>query len=280
MESYLEAAGKRDVQVVPVFFCGKLRDSVWLPEWMCETPQLDPKPLDYFRERDLIRAQQLQIDIVAGAFAHHGAILGWDLGRDTTRWALELEPDVARSHLLWLLEALKRKDETHPVTLTLSQSDFEQDRGIRPSGLAEELDFLSIRVAPHDRSASVHGSDAAGFYCDLARTLSGKPVLISELVVPDGSEDEEAERYVEQLESARQSGALGALAWSDDGSVPASFGRFAVSESKRIEASFRIHVKEAHFYAAPGDEIHVAYAEFLKNRERADDSHDLGLLAP
>jgi hypothetical protein len=192
---------------------------------MCETTRSPrPKPLDFYRERDLIQAQQLQLEVVVGAFGKHRAVLGWDLGRETSM--LAPDPDAARSRLLWLVEALKKEDEEHPVTYTLSQSDFEVDRGLRPKGLAEELDFLSIQVSSGTStwSPSPAGPDTAGFLVSVARALSAKPVLVAELGIGDTtsaedmdkkprSEKEEEQFYGDWLESARQCGALGGLAW-------------------------------------------------------------------
>jgi endo-1,4-beta-mannosidase len=270
MEMFLEESKPFGLRVMPVFFCGRLTGANWLPDWMCETMRPLPTPLDFYRERGLIRAQQLQIEVVVGAFAKHEAVLGWDLGRETSSLAPAPDPDAARSRLLWLLEALKKYDEAHSVTLTLSQSDLEQDRGVRPSDLAEELDFLSVHVAPGDTSRAVHGSDAVGFYCGLARALSGKPVLISELGFPSG--DEEGETVTELLESARQSGSLGAFAWSLEDTegtsdvVTESFRRFAASDSRRLDASFQLQVDEAVYYSKPEESIRAAYEEYQKNR--------------
>ena len=81
LESLLDAAGRLGLGVLPVFFCRQPgRGS--LPDWLRE-PSSDPlpRPLDFYRDRELVRAQQLQIRAVAGAFGKHEALLGWDLGR-------------------------------------------------------------------------------------------------------------------------------------------------------------------------------------------------------
>jgi hypothetical protein len=160
--------------------------------------------------------------------------------------------------------------------------DLEEDRGMRPAGLAEELDFLSIRIAAGDTSRAIHGSDAAGFYCALAQALSRKPVLISELEVTE--DDEKGEQFEELLEGARQSGAMGAFAWSHEDVVNTlvaeSFSRFSVSNRQRIDAPSRIHVEEESYYADPDRDLRAAYEEYQKNQASAGESHDSGLLAP
>jgi endo-1,4-beta-mannosidase len=310
LEMFFEEALAHDLRVIPVFFCWQWADSNWLPAWMCETTRSPtPKPLDFYRERDLIHAQQLQLEVVVGAFGKHQAVLGWDLGRETSTLAPAPDPDAARSRLLWLVEALKKEDEEHPVTYTLSQSDLEVDRGLRPKGLAEELDFLSIQVSSETApwSPSPAGPDTAGFLVSLARALSAKPVLVAELGMggtapaddmdnKPRSEKEEEQFYEEWLESARQCGALGGLAWYlkdvavSAGSVsePSGFGllrengaqkpvaesfwRYASSAPGCVETTISLAIDEASFYANPEARMKDAYEEFRRARESEQSS--------
>jgi hypothetical protein len=282
LESYLEMAKGSGLHVVPVFFCGRLGETIWLPHWICETPQLDPRPLDFYRERDLIRAQQLQIEVVSGAFAEHENVLAWDLGRETSTLLPATNPDAARSRILWLLEALKRQDEAHGATLTLSQIDWEGYREMRPALLAEELDFLSLRVAPGDESKVVLAEDIAGFYGALTRALTGKPVLVSEWVVEDG--EGASEQFETLLEDAHQSGALGVIAWSDEGTLSnwaeESFCRFAVSRPRRADVPCRLRVDEPSYYADPDAGLRSAYDQFQKEKRSMKKPHHPGLLGP
>lgn len=284
VEAVLDEARRAGLRVLPVFFCGRLGSVNWLPGWMCESYR-PLQPLDFYGKGELMRAQQTQVSVVAGAFSKHEAVAGWDLGRETSSLVPAPDADAARSRMLRLLEALKREDESHRVTFTLSQCDLEQDRGVRPAGIAEELDFLSVQAAPAQASWSEGPDDAeaAGFLCALTCALSARPVLLAELNVSGSRREDEA--YIElSLEKARQAGALGALVWAfrdwpaenisglvqENGAMKLegeAFSRFVGRAPECVEASTRLRWDEESFYDAPEERVREAYAAYRMRGE-------------
>jgi hypothetical protein len=185
LESVLDAAARLDLRLLPVLFARLPGNPGGIPEWAVD-PLSGPerRPSDFYRERDLLRAQQLQLQVLADAFVRHDALAGWDLGRETSRLLAAPDPETSRSWLLRLLEALKKSDERHPATFTLSQADLEEDRGLRPSLLAAELDFVSLQVFSTDAvwARSPDDAEAPAFLAHWVQALTGKEVLLASWV--------------------------------------------------------------------------------------------------
>lgn len=298
LESLLDVAKRLGLRVLPVLFARPI------PEWMID-PLTGPerKPLDSYGERQVLRAQQLLIQVLAGAFVGHEVLVGWDLGRETSRLAPPPDPEAARSWLLRLLEALKKMDESHPATFTLSQIDLEEERGLRPSRLAAELDFVSVQAFPAEAgwARSPDDAEAPAFLAHLARALTGKDVLVAEIGLPTGDEtgsdappglirsDEEGARFYDQaLGAVRRAGALGALAWCLDdfpqsyGGLPherfyglfraegspkpavGSFSRLARGRPERVDAPAPARIEEELFYRDPTNQLRAEYQKFLQ----------------
>jgi endo-1,4-beta-mannosidase len=84
LESVLDAAARLDLRLLPVLFARLPGNPGGIPEWAVD-PLSGPErgPSDFYRERDLLRPQQLQLQVLADAFVRHDALAGWDLGRET-----------------------------------------------------------------------------------------------------------------------------------------------------------------------------------------------------
>ena len=304
LELLLDTAERLSLRVLPLLFARPPGGAQQIPEWLVEVfSGQTRKPRDFYQERENVRAQQLLIQVLAGAFCRHEALAGWDLGREISRLAPPSDPETARSWLLRLLEALKKVDERHPATFTFSQGELEEDRGLRPSRMAAELDFISVQALPAEAAwaRAPDDAEAPAFLAHLVRALTGKEVLVSELGLPTGdetgsgappglirSEEEGARFYESALEAVRRTGAMGALAWCLD-DFPASYSampherfyglfraegspkpaveslsRFARGQPERVEAAGPPRIDEGVFYRDPSNQLRAEYDKFLR----------------
>ena len=236
------------LKIVPTFFCGHMSGINWLPYWMLESGQKKNKfPLfsrgkiqqasirNFYKDREVWKAQKLFIHEVTDALQGHPAIWGWDLGNEPSNLSLPTSKDKAKGWMEEMVTELKRRDGDLPITIGLHQGDLENDNVIGPRESATFCDFLSMHAypgyapwgdGPLDEKVplflglltewlgkkdvileefGVSFEPATGILFQTDQAKLGKTVLVSE-------EDGEM-FYQKALELLRDYGMIGALAW-------------------------------------------------------------------
>ncbi len=156
-----EIAQGFSIQILPTFFTGHMSGVNWVPLWMLESGEGDERfPIfsqghfqkavvrNFYRERELWRAQKLLVREVTNALQGHPAIWGWDLGNAPSNIVYPPSKDLVRAWLEEMVTELKRRDADLPVTLGLHQEDLEENRILGPKEVAQYCDVTSIHAYP------------------------------------------------------------------------------------------------------------------------------------
>lgn len=154
-----EVAHAFNLRILPTFFTGHMSGVNWMPPYMLESGKGDGRfPIfsqgnfqravvrNFYRERDIWKAQKLLIREVSNALQGHPAIWGWDLGNEPSNIVWPPSKDLARAWLEEMVTELKRRDEGLPVTLGFHQEDLEEDRILGPKEGAEYCDVVSMHA--------------------------------------------------------------------------------------------------------------------------------------
>ncbi len=149
------------IKILPTLFCGHMSGINWLPYWMLESGQKKNKfPLfsrgksqkavirNFYKDREVWKAQKLLIREVSDALQGHPAVWGWDLGNELSKLSLPTSKDKAKGWLEEMVTELKRRDGDRPITLGLHQGDLENDSVMGPRESAPFCDFLSMHAYP------------------------------------------------------------------------------------------------------------------------------------
>ncbi|MGD0153981.1 MAG: hypothetical protein ABSC17_09555 [Thermacetogeniaceae bacterium] len=246
-----DIAAEHGVSIMPTLFCGHMSGINWLPGWVLGPAreyvrfrfpvwsgghQLTAGIRNWYADREIIRAQQLQCREVARALAGHPAIWAYDLGNESSNCVLPPDRNAARSWLEIMVGEIKQYGGDCPVTLGMHAEDLENDRHLWPQDAALWCDWLCMHGYPFylawvDDPGDVRVLPFLGL---LTRWLGGKPVLFEEFGAPsrpmlppypDESEllrykcrlwDEAkvATYYQQALELLCRAGMTGAMAWS------------------------------------------------------------------
>ena len=196
---FLEMADERNLTVVPSLFTGYMSGLIWLPPWMLLASTSEDRlpafsmdrvrqniPKNPYRDVEVIEAQILLLREVTNAVSGHPALLAWDLGNEPSRWAV---PPDSTSATLWLqamVETLKERDASTPVTMSLSGLDLESRSAITPKLAGQYLDYLAIQVRTQDIAWSNGSLDLAvvPFLGSIMSWLGNKPAAVHEIGVP------------------------------------------------------------------------------------------------
>jgi endo-1,4-beta-mannosidase len=242
-----EACG---VLIMPTFFCGHMSGVNWLPGWMLASAGAHPAgrfPVwsggrlltagirNWYSDRDVIRAQQLQCREVAGALSGHSAVWAYDLGNESSNCAIPPDRRAAQQWLEIMVNEIKQRSGNCQVTLGMHAEDLENDRRLWPQDAAVWCDFLCMHGYPFYLSWLDDPFDVRvlPFLGALTRWLGGKPVLFEEFGAPSRPvlpprleqedltggktplwpEDSAADYYRQALHLLYRAGMTGAMAW-------------------------------------------------------------------
>lgn len=244
-----EAAHRVGLRLMPTFFTGHMSGVNWLPEWMLESEAgesrfpvfsggrfVQRRVRNYYQDRGVWEVQKRLIRAVVQALAGHPALWAWDLGNESSNYAVPPDRLTGQQWLMEMVQEIKRYDSHHPVTLGLHMEDLQEDRRLGPAEAATACDFLCMHGYPIYAAWADGPTDAAllPFLGLLTRWLGGKEVLFQEFGIPTepviGPPLSEAERttlagirlvseeaarqfYQQALSWLHRYGLMGALAW-------------------------------------------------------------------
>jgi endo-1,4-beta-mannosidase len=228
------------LSAMPVLFCGHMSGVNWIPAWALDEKaphgrfrtvsggHVSPYGIgDFYRNDDLLAAQVLLARALGAVTANDPALYAWDLGNEFSNMREPREPIDAASWSALLTEALLEESGAG-TTAGIHGEDFERDRHIRPSNLAEPLQLATMHGYPVYSIFSRGRLDAevVPFLCALVQSFTRKPVLFSEFGNPEcppGANsaggvgclnEEEMTGYARAvLERLVDRGAIGAMWW-------------------------------------------------------------------
>jgi endo-1,4-beta-mannosidase len=229
-------ADDHGLQLLVTLFTGHMSGANWFPEWMIDTESAGPVrfPLicgkssvereakNPYKSDELKTAQEKLITEVTSVMKGHPALWGWDLGNEPSNAYRPENPEQARTWLQSMVEAIRKEDGKHPITIGLHQEDLEESRGMGPAEVAEFCDLLTMHAYPAYSGWSRNKTDPffPVYLVELSRWLSGgKEVWMSEFGISTGSDpssvdEESASHYAaDVLEQLRLHGVPGALWW-------------------------------------------------------------------
>lgn len=239
-DAVMAAFGDSGLQAIPTLFCGHMSGVNWLPRWslsetvphgrfrtMSAGSQAPYGIGDFYRNDRLVGAQLLLARTLGERIAGHPALHAWDIGNEFSNMRLPDSPESAARWSATLADALLQTSGV-PVTAGIHGEDFERDRHIRPSSLAQRLGFATM----HGYSVySVFSrgrldSEVVPFLCRLVQSFARKPVLFSEFGNPECApkqstagafsclDEEEMSSYAcAVLSKLVEIGAIGAMWW-------------------------------------------------------------------
>lgn len=154
-----DVAANCKIMIQPTFFCGHMSGVNWMPEWMLGGPARGRFPVisggrlrhaeirNFYSEREIIKAQQLQCREVAQALQGHPALWAFDLGNESSNCVIPPDRQAARDWLAAVVGELKGVSGL-PVTIGLHAEDLEEDRKLGPADAALYCDFLCMHGYP------------------------------------------------------------------------------------------------------------------------------------
>jgi endo-1,4-beta-mannosidase len=228
------------LRAIPTLYCGHMSGVNWLPRWSLSQTQPHGRfrtiaagtqaPYgigDFYREDRLLAAQLLLARALGERAAGHPALHAWDIGNEFSNMREPRTPQDAARWSAVLAEAL-RDSSGAPSTAGIHGEDFERDRHIRPSSLAQPLKFATM----HGYSVySVFSrgrldTEVVPFLCRLVQSFARKRVLFSEFGNPECppnqssvgafsclNEEEMAQYARAVLARLLEIGAIGAMWW-------------------------------------------------------------------
>jgi hypothetical protein len=200
LETLLAAARELGIGVVPTLFVQSIGDSVMLPAYaidrraprtgvrcITDARVVEGGPRDIYADPLMLEVQVRWLDALLAAFAHHPAIVAWDLGHDP---ASTVRPRRIAEMAAWaslLAERVRAQEEE--CRLTLGQGDVVRGRGVRLAAVAPHVDALGLVLNPHRLPLPGDAQNAGRtvFVADLARELAGPGVpLLVDVEVASG----------------------------------------------------------------------------------------------
>jgi endo-1,4-beta-mannosidase len=187
------------LRAVPTLFCGHMSGVNWLPRWslsesvphgrfrtIAAGTQAPYGIGDFYRDDRLVRAQLLLARALGERASGNPALYAWDIGNEFSNMREPRAPEDAAYWSAALAEAL-RESSGATTTAGMHGEDFERDRHIRPSSLAQRFRFATM----HGYSVySVFSrgrldTEVVPFLCRLVQSFARKPVLFSEFGNPE-----------------------------------------------------------------------------------------------
>jgi hypothetical protein len=194
-----EKADQRGLCVLPTFFTGYMCGLNWLPPWTLwakerelAVPVFSQRrvrsnlPRNFYEDPEILEAQVLLVREVSGALQGHPSIWAWDLGNSPSRVVPVPDRETGSLWLRVMVEELRSRDETVPITLGMDERDLSEQNGVRPQDAAGHLDFLSMQATPFSSALSEGPSDDLWppFLAILTQWLGGADVMCLGLAVP------------------------------------------------------------------------------------------------
>ena len=195
----LEMADDKNLAVLPTLFTGHAGGLNWLPPWMLRASTEEAriqvfsqnkfrsnKPRNPYSDHAVMEAQILFLRELLSAVSGHPTLLAWNLGNESSLWAVPPDEFSARLWLQTMTETLKEKDDAVSVTFGLRVADLTQKSGLTLSLVAQHLDYVCLRVNLSDSSWSEGPFDTAAlpFLARITEWLSRKPVLVLDFGLP------------------------------------------------------------------------------------------------
>ncbi len=228
---------------MPTLYCGHMSGVNWLPPWSLDpqTPHgrfrtmtlAGESPFgigDFYADRRLLEAQSLFARTIAARAREHRSLWCWDLGNEFSNLR---EPRTPEDAARWSasLSAVLAEHSGVAVTGGIHGEDFERDRHIRPSSIAEPWRFATMHGYSVYSAFARDRLDAevVPYLCELAHSFTEKPVLFSEFgnpacapnerdpeaakPFPCLTEREMADYCIAVVDRLQSRGALGAMWW-------------------------------------------------------------------
>jgi endo-1,4-beta-mannosidase len=198
LERVMELIATNGLRAMPTLFCGHMSGVNWLPSWVLESNVSETR----FRTIDesglvvphacadiytghLLEAQRFHAREVGAVLRGHPAVVAWDLGNEFSNLREPATVEDAREWSKRLTDDLERASG-HRVTGGIHGEDLTQDRNIRPSSIADPWAFATMHgySVYSDFARRRTDPDVVPFLAQLTASLSGKPVLFSEMGNP------------------------------------------------------------------------------------------------
>jgi hypothetical protein len=159
LETLLQLAHARSLQVVPVLFAQSWGDCVMLPRYAIARDRPWPGvrvvsdgvverggPRDVWADPLMLEVESMWLEESLRAFANHPALLAWDLGHDP---ATTCRPRRIAHLQRWAeMMGSRVRGAQDPCWLTLGVADVLTARGVRLAAVAPHVDALGMVVHP------------------------------------------------------------------------------------------------------------------------------------
>ncbi len=239
-DAIIDAIAAAGLRAMPTLFCGHMSGVNWIPRWALDerTPHGRFRTIaggsfspygagDFYCDDALLAAQLLLARAVGARVSGNAALYAWDLGNEFSNMREPQTPMDAASWSALLTEALLEESGAG-TTAGIHGEDLERDRHIRPSMIAEPLQFATMHGYPVYSVFSRGRLDThvVPFLCMLVQSFTKKPLLFSEFGNPECppgateaggiaclSEDEMVGYARTVLQRLVQQGAIGAMWW-------------------------------------------------------------------
>jgi endo-1,4-beta-mannosidase len=258
-----------------------------------------PAPAGDFYGGDSLEAQRALVRAAGERARDHAALLVWDIGNEFSRLHRPRSPGEA-AH--WSAALSHDLFETSNAGSTggLFSGDITEDRGVRPSSVADSWSYAAMQGSPGASGCARNKLDTqvVPFLCEVASSFARKPVLVTACGNPTcddvsnaGLSEEEMAAYARKvLDRLQHRGALGAFwqCWTDsdgtdaertfgivrhDGSekaVARVLGAFAAEERLVVQAAPPL-LNENDYYARLPGSLGRAYTAYLEEHDLSEE---------
>lgn len=159
LERLIQRAAENNLNLIPTLFVGHMSGLNFLPSWLLQKGEnVSPFPIyakgkitsqsprNFFKDQELIQAQQALVKEIAEVLKDYPHILALDLGNEPSNVYLPDEEDLGR----WLEEMVSeiKSRASIPVTIGLHQEDLLRKSAFAPGLVQKYCDFLSMHVYP------------------------------------------------------------------------------------------------------------------------------------
>lgn len=199
LQTVADIALLANLGLMPTFFCGHMSGVNWIPKWMLGSSQSSARfPVysqnrleycgirNFYLDKELLAAQQYQIQQIAKILQGHGAIVAYDLGNESSNCVVPPHRSLARQWLETMTTTIRSTHPGIPVTLGMHAEDLEEDRNLWPQDAALYCDFLSMHAYPFYLSWVENQCDyeLVTFLSIITQWLGEKLVLMQEFGTP------------------------------------------------------------------------------------------------
>jgi endo-1,4-beta-mannosidase len=203
-DHFHQMATKYEVTLTPTLFIGHMSGQDWMSPWFYVTDQqvkegvpyqeiaLPPqkqkkgKIRDIYRDEEVFRQANLQLEALLPKYKDSTTIIAWDLSNENQYMMRPKTPEDGANYIQKLYNRMKELDPNHPITLGMGKmSEVTGFHSFGPHGINNYLDFYSVHTywvfyyAHILRTLDFYISYKPGFDIRFAQ-LSGIPVQFQE----------------------------------------------------------------------------------------------------